>query len=89
MHEIRYAHGSTPDLTYRGRNGYGTQAGIAVYDRSREDRRVLQLSPITSRGTVSDACHLEVPADAVPALVSALRELTFNPEMEDDERWPR
>lgn len=89
MHEIQYLGGSEPGLSYRGRNGYAKQAGIAVHDCSREGRQVLRLCPITSRGALSDACHLEVPADAVPALVSVLRALTIDPETEENEQTPR
>lgn len=73
MYEIRYSGGPASVLSYRGRNGCGQQAGIAIHDQSRDGRQVLHVYPITSRGTVSDACYLEVPADAVPAFISALR----------------
>jgi hypothetical protein len=66
-------------LSYRGRNRYGRQAGFAITVFDREGRRVIRLNPITSRGTVTDACHGEVPADAVPSLVAAL-ESFINPE---------
>ncbi|MDR3638629.1 MAG: hypothetical protein P4L84_32790 [Isosphaeraceae bacterium] len=72
MFEITYPNGFAPGLIYLGRNRYGKQAGIAVADRSREGRKIVRLYPITSRGSVSDACHLEIAAEAVPSLVDAI-----------------
>lgn len=72
MIEITYPNGSAPDLIYLGRNRYGKQAGIAVEDRRYAEQDVLRFYPITTRNTVSEACHMEVPAEAVPALVGAL-----------------
>jgi hypothetical protein len=76
MHDVFYTGGAAPDmnlgLSYRGQHGYGKQAGIAIVDWSREGRGVLRLHPITSRRTMSGSAHLEVPEEAVPALIGAL-----------------
>jgi hypothetical protein len=73
MHVIPYPKDSAPDLIYLGRNRYGKQAGIALVDRSWEGRRVIRLYPVTTRGTVCEACHLAVAAEAVPALLRSMR----------------
>lgn len=79
MHEIRYVGGSVSGLSYCGRNRYGRQAGIAITVFDREGRRVIRLNPITSRDTISDVCHIEVSAEAMAAIVSALQSF-INPE---------
>ncbi len=73
MIEIKYPGGSVPELTYRGRNRYGKQTGIAIVNRSGEGQEVMRLSPITARGRLTDACHMEVPVEAASALVNAIQ----------------
>jgi hypothetical protein len=93
MHEVRYSKSSATELRYLGRNRYGKQCGVALVDRWRDGRKVMRLYPITTRGTVSEACHLEVPPEAVPALLKAIRRWHRNPRdhafLEDGPHVPK
>jgi hypothetical protein len=45
----------------KGRNGSVKTLGVEIYTDTVHN--LVRLSPITSRGDVSNACHLEVPFD--------------------------
>lgn len=43
----------------KGRNGSIKTTGVEIY--TNDAYRLVRLSPLTSRGEVSNACHIEVP----------------------------
>jgi hypothetical protein len=61
----------------RGRNGFIQTHGIEIYDVSsttEEDRDgSIMLSPVNSRGKVSEACRLSIAKSALPEIIAALQ----------------
>ncbi len=62
-----------PHFGARGRNGYLTTTGIAIFDMGNGDFAEIHLHPLTGRGGVSEACRIPIRKSAIPALVAELQ----------------
>ena len=59
----------------RGRNGYLTTTGIAIFDMGDGHFSEIHLHPLTSRGSVSEACRIPIRKTAIRALIAELQKL--------------
>jgi hypothetical protein len=60
----------------RGRNGYLTATGIAIFDMGNGDFAEIHLHPLTGRGRISEACRIPIRKSAIPAVIAELQKLT-------------
>jgi len=56
----------------RGRNGYLTTHGVALFNMGTGDFEEVHIHPITSRGNPSEACRVTIRKSAIPDLIRAL-----------------
>ena len=56
----------------RGRNGYLTTHGVALFNMGTGDFEEVHIHPITSRGNPSEACRVTIRKSAIPDLIKAL-----------------
>ena len=56
----------------RGRNGYLTTHGVALFNMGSGDSEEVHIHPITSRGNPSEACRVAIRKSAISDLIKAL-----------------
>lgn len=79
IHEIRFKSVESPSgrHTAWGRNGGILISGVAIteYDHTGD----LDISPITSKGKISDACRIDLEKESIPELIATLQKLGPEP----------
>jgi hypothetical protein len=73
MTEIRFDRPAHFDA--RGRSGYLTTTGIAIFDMGNGDFAEIHVHPLTGRGRVSEACRIPIRKSAIPTLIAELQKL--------------
>jgi len=54
-------------LRYLGKNGVGKQIGVEVFYNEAEN--CIMLSPINSKGNITEACFLNIPVELLPDIL--------------------
>jgi hypothetical protein len=67
----------------RGRNGFISTHGLAVFNMGTGDFDEVHIHPVTSRGAVSEACRLAIRKSAIPDLVKALLDAVGPPSLDE------
>lgn len=78
------------ETTCIGRNGSFKAIAVELFRQDRNaDDCVIDLQPRTSRGNPAN-CHIEIPVEAIPSIVAALKKLAANGQEHNERKnFPR